>query len=318
ADAQVPIEPAKLPARTTFYLVWRGMPAGAARQANSLFALWDDAALAPAREALAQDLVSNSRKDKSSQLTRAELDEFTSFFDNSFILGYLPEPKTRAAAVSSDGKKPRWNGLFVVYDHTGKEALMLKALLGIRLQKDAPTASPTNIAGVPATKFTSKDNSFYWADKGKFTIATGERAIMEEVFARLDNKSSGSSLAEAAAFQEAQPHLGTGTLEFFVRIPDLNDFVPQDAAKGIPTKPIIDAMRLDAIHSIYTSVSFEGPKTHVQGAILGDTSAGTLFDIFADGQPSPAALGFASPDTLYFHSTQINFGGIYATVKRVA
>ena len=47
--AQVPIEPSNLPARTTFYVAWRGMPAGDARKANSLFALWDDPALAPAR-----------------------------------------------------------------------------------------------------------------------------------------------------------------------------------------------------------------------------------------------------------------------------
>jgi len=317
AAAQVPIEPAKLPARTTFYLAWRGMPAGDARKANSLFALWDDPALAPARQALAEDLVNNSRKDKSAtQLSRAELDEFASFFDNSYILGYLPEPKGRAAAAA-DAKKPQWNGLFFVYDHTGKEALMLKLLLGLRLKKDAPEASPTTIAGLPATKFTSKGNSFYWADKGKFTIAGGERAVMEEVFSRLDGKATGPTLGEAAAFQEAQPHLGRGTLEFFLRIPDLNDFVPQDAAKGIPAKPIIDALRLDAIHSIYTSVSFEGPKTHVQGAILGDASPGTLFDIFADGQASPASLSFAGADTIYFNSTQINFAGIYATLKRV-
>jgi hypothetical protein len=317
AGAQVPIEPAKLPARTIFYLAWRGMPAGDVRKANSLFALWDDPALAPAREAMAENIVNSSNKDKSTaRLSRAELDEFASFFDNSYILGYLPEPKGRAAAASSDAKKPQWNGLFFVYDHTGKEALMLKALLGLRLQKDPPQASPTTIAGVPATKFTSKDNSFYWADKGKFTIAAGERSIMEEVFSRLDNKTAGPSLGEAAAFQEAQPHLGRGTLEFFLRIPDFNDFVPKNALQGVQAKPILDALRLDAIHSILASVSFEGPKTHLQGAILGDASPGTLFDIFADGQAAPASLAFASADTIYFNSTQINLVGIYATLKR--
>jgi hypothetical protein len=317
AAAQVPIEPAKLPARTTFYLAWRGMPAGEARRANSLFALWDDPALAPAREALAEELINNSRKDKSAtQLSRTELDEFASFFDNSYILGYLPEPKGRAAKASSDAKKPQWNGLFFVYDHTGKEALMLKVLLGLRLQKDAPEASPATIAGLPATKFTSKNNSFYLAEKGKFTIAAGERAVMEEVFSRLDAKAAGPALGEVAAFQEALPHLGGGTFEFFLRIPDLNDFVPQDAAKGIPAKPILDALRLDSIHSMFATVSFEGPKTHLQGAILGDASPGTLFDIFADGQPTPRSLSFASADTLYFNSTEINFAGIYATLKR--
>ena len=75
AAAQAPIEPAKLPARTIFYVVWRGMPAPDVRKANSLFALWDDPGLAPARSAFVESLVNDSRKDKSApQLTRADWD----------------------------------------------------------------------------------------------------------------------------------------------------------------------------------------------------------------------------------------------------
>jgi len=321
--AQVPIEPAKLPARTTFYVAWRGMPAGDARKANSLFALWDDPALAPTRDALAQQFVQNHSKDKTAlQLSRADLDQFASFFDNPFIVGYLPEPKNRtSASASSEGKKLQWNGMFFVYDHTGKEALMLKLFLGVRLQKDAPEPSPVTIGGVPATKFTyknSSNNSFYWADRGKYTIVAGERAVMEEAFARLDDKGTGASLATVAAFQEAQPILSKGTFEFFLRIPDLTEFVPDSAAQGIKSKPILDALRLDALHSIASSISFEGARTHAQGAFFGDTAPGTLFDIFGDGQSAPATLAYASQDTISFNSGQINFTGIYATLKRIA
>jgi hypothetical protein len=317
AAAQAPIEPAKLPARTIFYLAWRGMPSAEVRKANSLFALWDDPALAPARSAMAEDFVNSSRKDKSApQLTRADWDQLASLFDNSYVLGYLADTKKHSAGVSVEAKKPEWNGLFFVYDHTGKEALMLKLLLGLRLQKDAPEASAVNIGGNPATKFTSKGNSFYWADKGKYTVAAGETSTMEEIFARLDNKTTGGSLGSVAAFQEAQPLLSNGALEFFLRIPDLNDFVPEKT-QGVPAKPIVDALHLDAIHSFCGRVSFEGAKTHLQGAILGDASPGTPFDIFAEGQPSPASLAFASADTVYYNSTQINLAGIYTTMKRV-
>ena len=324
AAAQVPIEPAKLSARTMFYVAWHGMPAGDARKANSLFAIWDDPALAPTRDAIAQDLLANSQKGKdTAKLSRLDLDEFASFFDNAFILGYIPEPKNRAsAAASPDAKKPQWNGMFFVYDHTGKEALMLKLLIGIRLQKDPPEASPTTIAGLPATKFTPKNGapgkSVYWADKGKYTVCAGERAIMEEVFARLDNKATGASLGDVAAFQEAQPILSKGTFEFFLRIPDLSEFVPDTTEQGIKSKPILDALRLDALHSIASSISFDGAKTHAQGAFFGDTSPGTLFDIFGDGQPTPVTLAYASPDTISFNAGQINFTGIYATLKRIA
>jgi len=45
-SAQASIDPARLPKNTVFYLLWRGAPAPAARSANSLYSLWDDAGFA--------------------------------------------------------------------------------------------------------------------------------------------------------------------------------------------------------------------------------------------------------------------------------
>ena len=40
--AQSPLEPAQLPAKTTFYVIWRGTPSGDIRKSNALLSLWDD------------------------------------------------------------------------------------------------------------------------------------------------------------------------------------------------------------------------------------------------------------------------------------
>src|ERR1700676_71566 len=329
AAAQAPLEPSQLPARTLFYLIWRGMPAGDVRKANSLFALWDDPGIAPARDALAQNLFDSSKQkdSKTPPITAAEWEEFAPLLDNSYVIGFLINPEKHAAATaksldpkSADTKSPEWNGVFFVFNRTGKEALLAKALLGIRaqqaLQKDAPEMSQTTIAGLPALKFTSKTGNSYWVEKGKYLVSTGERSVMEEILARLDGKSTGGSLAESAAYQEAPPVLGHGTLELFLRVPDLKEFAPDARQQGVKVKPMLDALRLDSIHSICGHISFEGPKTRLQGAILGDASDGTLFDIFADGTTAPAALAFASPDIVRFSSGQINFNGIYSTIKR--
>src|ERR1700722_2701020 len=61
--AQVPLEPTQLPARTSFYVIWRGAPTGDARKSNSLLSLWDDSALAPLRAAVLQNMQSGSAKD---------------------------------------------------------------------------------------------------------------------------------------------------------------------------------------------------------------------------------------------------------------
>src|SRR5208282_4914997 len=50
--------------------------------------------------------------------------------------------------------------------------------------------------------------------------------------------------------------------------------------------------------------------------VLGDTTPGSLFDIWADGQTNPVSLGYLSPDTIYYGETQFNLLGIYNTLKR--
>src|SRR3979409_169023 len=74
--AQAPLEPSQRPARTTFYVIWRGTPAGDARKANSLLALWYDPDLAPLRAAAMQNIQAGSAKEPSKpQLSREEIEQ---------------------------------------------------------------------------------------------------------------------------------------------------------------------------------------------------------------------------------------------------
>src|SRR5882762_9765020 len=140
AFAQAPLEPAQLPSRTVFYLIWRGAPAANVRQANSLMALWDDPDFAPVRSALASNILSSSQeKSPNEKLTPEELQEYTSLLENGFTLGYIGETAKRSAAsapVSKDAKPPVWNGMFFVYDRTGKESLIAKAILRMRARSE--------------------------------------------------------------------------------------------------------------------------------------------------------------------------------------
>ena len=65
-SAQVPLEPAQLPANTAFYFVWRGQPSAEIRKTNSIAALWDDPGFAPVRSSIANALLKNS-EEKSSE-----------------------------------------------------------------------------------------------------------------------------------------------------------------------------------------------------------------------------------------------------------
>ncbi len=322
AHAQAPLEPAQMSPRTAFYLVCRGVSGPEARKANSLVALWDDADFAPVRSAIASNLIgSPAEKSPKEKLTAEEIQEYAALLENSFTLGYLSEPARRT--VSNGGapdSKPAWNGMFFVYDRSGKEELLSRAVLRLRaVGKEAPLLSQVTIGGVQVLKVQGKSSVTYWAEHGKYAVSAGERSVMEEILGRLDGKVSGTaSLAQSAAYREAQANLGSGLLEFFLRIPDLENLATDSKAGNFQVRPLLDAARLDAVHSLSGHITFEGAKTHVQAAILGDAAPGTPFDIWATGQSSPASLSFVPVDAVSYTSGQLNFPAIYDTVKRVA
>jgi hypothetical protein len=329
ACAQAPLEPAQLPSRTLFYLIWRGAPAPEVRKANSLLALWDDPDFASVRTALATGMLKSAQeKSPNATLTPEEIQEYASFLENAFTLGYLSEPPKRAAAntaapnaaAAKEAKKPAWNGMFFVYDRSGKEALLAKAILRMRaLDKDAPTVSQITLGGATVMKSEGKNGTTYWADHGKYVVSASERSVMEEILARIDGKTSAtSSLAQTPAYQVAQPIAGSGVLEFFIGMPDLKNMAADSKTGGVQAGPLLEAARLDAIHAISGHLTLEGPKTHFQGAIFGDASPGTPFDIWSSGQAAPASLALVPADAVSYSSGQINFIGVYDMVKRVA
>lgn len=324
ARAQAPLEPAQMSPRTMFYLIWRGVPPPDVRKANSLLALWDDADFAPVRSAMVAGMIGPS-EEKSSQpkITPEQFQEFAGLLENSFTFGYVSAPARRNlsnGAAVADAKTPAWNGLFFVYDRTGKEMLLTKAMLLMRASTKEPLQlSQVTIAGVQVVKSEGKGGTSYWAEHGKYAVLAGERTVMEDLLSRLDGKAAGAaSLGQSAAYREAQTNLGSGLMEFFLRIPDLKTFADDAKAGGFQARPLLDAARLDAVHSLSGHITFEGAKTHVEAAILGDAVPGTLFDIWSAGQASPASLAFVPAEAVSYTSAQLNLQGIYDTVKRVA
>src|SRR5713101_2468794 len=168
ARAQAPLEPARMSPRTVFYLIWRGVPTPPARTANSLLALWDDHGFAPVRSAIAAGMLSSSEEKSPNQKpTAEEFQEFAALLENSFTLGYLNEPVKHSVsnpAASPDAKPPAWNGIFFVYDRTGKEALLSKAVLRMRAEeKELPRLSQVAIGNVQVLKVERKGGVTFWA-----------------------------------------------------------------------------------------------------------------------------------------------------------
>jgi hypothetical protein len=300
AHAQAPLEPAQLPARTTFYVVWRGAPAGDIRHANNLYALWDDPEFAPVRAAMFDNLTTPSGENKSQTkpgLTPEETQEFSALLENGFVLGYLGRPDSKTVASATPPKPPaagapaeKWNGLFFIYNRTGKEALLSKAVLRVRNQeKELPQLSQTTIAGIPALKVQRKTETTYWVEHGKYAASANDPAVLEQILPRLEGIAPPDSLAQSAAFQEAQSHLG-GVLELFAAVPALKNDA-QGTSNGFYLPAVLTAIKLDAVRSICGRVMLAGVD-------------------------SPPSLAIMPPNAISYSESQFDLPAFYQVLKR--
>jgi len=319
--AQAPVDPGQLPGRTSFYLFWHGTPSGEIRKSNSLYALWDDAEFASARTAWLESFLNEAQNETASdkpKLSREELMQYATLLDNALLIGAIREPESAAAKRASTGGKdvPAWNGMFFVYDRSGKEELLSKAVLRLRSEgSDVPKLTNLTVAGVAALKIERKAGATYWAEFAKYAVAAKEASVFEQIIQIVNGKSTEATLAHAPAYLEAKPLLAGGVLEFFVAVPSLKE-IALDPAKAPPSaKLFLNAIKLESVHSIGGHVVLEGAKTHLEGAVLGDTTPGSLFDIWAEGAANPASLPYVSPDTIYYSESQFNLPGIYQTLK---
>ena len=316
--AQAPLEPAQIPGRTIFYLIWRGTPAGEVRKNNALMSLWDDPDFAPVRAALANSMMNDAKnsKDKPS-LSPAELATFATLLDNSFTIGYLPREGAPPKPATPGAKPPAWNGMFLVYDRSGKEELLSKAIVRMRANGDEiPTLTEITVAGVKALKVERKSATNYWAETGKYAVSATEPAVFEEVLKRVTGKATGTSLAELATYREAKPLLSGGVIEFFLRVPQIKEIAGDPDSASPYTKMLWSGIHLDALHVFAGRVSLEGARTRLEGAVLGDTAEGSLFDIWSSGEKQADSLSLITPETIYYHESQFDLQGIFNILKR--
>ncbi len=311
-----------MPSRTLLYLIWRGTPAADARKTNSLLALWDDPDFAPVRSAMFENMMSAADKDASKQaLTREEVEKYSALLDNALVLGYhrqarsqrLPAPFRRKPAEHP------WNGLVPCLrpHRQRKTAQRRPSCACARQEKDVPQLSQITVAGVPALKVERPTGTTYWVEHGKYAASANERSVLEEILARLEGKAPAGALAGPVPGLPGSPapprRRLAGVLWPTCRTSRLSFRTPTPPASKIA--PVLDAMKLDAVHSFCGRVILEGAKTRVQAALLGDTATGTLFDLWGAGQQSPVSLSLLPPNAISYSETQFNLPGFYEMLK---
>jgi len=319
--AKAELDPGQLPKTTIFYLAWHGTPTGQARTANSLLALWDDADFAPVRAAMLEGMQGKPATGQHGQasLTGEEFAEYATLLDNEFVFGYLanPSPPKNPDTISATpAMASKWNGAFFVYDRTGKEALLAKLMLRMRIsQKDAPKMSAMTIAGIPAMKIEQKSGAFYYAEEGQYAFGASEPTVFEQAAAWCKHGKSDGGLAQNTAYREAGDLLKSGVAQFFFRIPSIREMNWDASPGGFRMRPLLQNLKLEAVHGLAGHVILEGARTRMQGAMLGEAEAGTLFDIWGEGTTTPYSLNLVNASTISYHESQISLQGIHTLIK---
>ncbi len=114
-----------------------------------------------------------------------------------------------------------------------------------------------------------------------------------------------------------RPYIGQdAAVEYFIHFPDPDKWIPADQ-KDQPIAKFIRSVHWEKIHAVGGAISFSGEATRAHGAILGDTSAGSLFDVAGSSattfQTQP--IVGAGP---YFSISKFNFSALYQIVREAA
>jgi hypothetical protein len=262
---------------TVFYVQWRGLASltGANNQ-NHALQLWNDPDFAPIRLALAVAIQQQSAKQSAEKPTNPPVADILSLLDNGSILGVAVNQTAKASGGGASN-----SGVFLVYDSTGKTALIQKLRKASEANaKEPPIVRNYDFGGTPVEVRTSAKVTSYSAQVGRYAIFASQKETIEDLITRFRGSDKpGSSVTQTAEYKLVRPYLGSDSvLEFFGRVPDVNALIPPEQ-KDKTLGQFAAKFQLGKIHVLGGSLSFNGEATRMRGALLGDASPGGLFDL---------------------------------------
>ena len=321
SETQVAGIEARLPASVRFYVHWRGTKTlDAVQGKNGLLRLWVDPDFAPIRrELMARAFGTSWLKTNEKSVRPEQLAVLLPLFENEAIVGSLNLPGSKAAAGAGNSGAPGgaahdasgYDG-FVIYDGTGKADLIQKAkALSLKTGAGAAEIHSYMLGKIKIESVERAGGTDFTAQVGNYYLSAGRKELIEELVRRFDAKApAGASLADDAEWKKTRANFGSGAiLEFFVRLDGLiSPNTPK--VQDVDLAKFAQAVHLDRLHALCGSLNFEADATRLRFATLGDTSAGSLFDIVGASTPSFESLALAR-DGASFAAWRINFPAIY-------
>jgi hypothetical protein len=300
----------RLPASTVGLVEWRGSGALTADSAeNHVVQLMADPAMAPLWLGMAADFQKRQKESKTPPPVLS-LPEMVSLLQNPAVFGVIQLP--RVAETAPAGKPAARMAVFVVYDATGKTALIEKWDTATATRgPNPPKVTHYNFGGTSVEVRSHEKSESYLAQAGHYFLASDQKAAIEELITRFRNADApADSITQRPEYAEVQKFIGSGAaLDYFVRVPNLRELTPANP-KNPAGEKIIESIHLDKVHAAGGAVGFAGPAMRVRGAIFGNTQPTGPFDIAGESGTMFRTQAIASGEPQYSVS-RVNFAAIY-------
>ena len=319
--------PAILPADTSFYIFSRGAAkAEAAYPTNPMVQSWNSPEFTDFRQQGIAYMIRHSDwkvNGRPVKFTPAETDQIYSFLKSPMMLGFsggIDVSSFAQAAAPTTKQMMNAGGMFVILDVTGKTApfdLIFRLIAG-NVPKEV-THSRVDFSGVGIEKFAGPNNTSFAARVGNYFVWSNQQKVIQELVSRLGSHSApADSIAQNPSFQRCHATSDPDSVsEVFFRVPDFTktEIPPSDK---FDTSAALRSLHLDSLRAICGSYSITQQGEHSRGMILGDTTAGGIFDFFGSNRSHFDTLAFAPPSTYSYLSYSFDLPAIYKTVHAAA
>ncbi|HVA18021.1 MAG TPA: hypothetical protein VMV59_09965, partial [Candidatus Dormibacteraeota bacterium] len=246
---------------------------------------------------------------KSGGLTQEHANDILSLLENQAVFGLLNEP-----ATARDGTAKSANS-FLIYDATGKQRLIDK--FNVERAKNSAstfTRTPLRIGSFTGYKILNGKNTSYEVQAGPYFVRTDTLAAMEEILPRITAaRPPAGRFEESAAVPSACRNAGEGSLLNFLALPARLNLSEMPPNANFNFAAFIKSLHLDQVHAVCGNLAFEAQGTRMRGAVLGDTSQGSILNILGDGREDFATLALAQSGSAYQCSI-FDFVALYKTL----
>ncbi len=311
--AQAPPIPERLPPDTVFYIHWHGkVSLTAASAKNHVLQLYKDPDMAPLWLGLMNTL--RGRNGSQGVAPGIVLAAVSSLLDNPAVVGFVANPNPQVTA--SPQSLLSLGGFFLVYDETGKADLIKMLTAASQASAGTPPAVTSYAFGGTSVEVRTRSGSaIYTAHAGGYYLVSNQRRTIEDLITRFGGAATpGASLGQMPEYQGVVKFLGSDTsVDFFGRLPDFTKWIPP-GPKYKSIALFLEGLHLEKVHAGGEGMSFSGEATRARGAVLGDTSPGSLFDVVGSSTGvflTQPAIGTA-PD---FRISRVDLRAAYSLIR---